>query len=267
MKEFLKENRWGILGLFIVGIITYGIRLVSSTISIDTECVMIDQIALCNGWFSMGRYVLAGIKYIEIIPFNIHIANIGMFLFFFLSILVWIRQLETLFGKRNKIANVLFGLLILTTPILAEQFGYTLQNIEVAFAFLLFSMGMGTIQKFVYENSKINGLISIVLFSVTFGIYQGFAPLFVTLCVFIHVVQEEKDIRKSFQAIIKYIVLFILLIGIYYLGGHIAREVLNIESSSYFKQQIYWRQEPISSTIFRITKSVGATLLRIWYQI
>lgn len=267
MKEFLKENRWGILGLFIVGIITYGIRLVSSTISIDTECVMIDQIALCNGWFSMGRYVLAGIKYIEIIPFNIHIANIGMFLFFFLSILVWMGQLEKLFDRRNKIANVLFGLLILTTPILAEQFGYTLQNIEVAFAFLLFSIGMGTIQKFVYENSKINGLISIILFSITFGMYQGFAPLFVTLCVFIHVVKEEKDIQKSFQAIMKYIVMFLLLIAIYYLGGYITRAILNIEPSSYFKQQIYWGQEPMSSTIIRMAKSVGAVVFRVWNKV
>lgn len=267
MKEYGKENKWVILALFIVGILTYGIRLISSTISIDTECVITDQVALCAGWFSMGRYVLAGIKYLEMIPFNIYVANIGMFIFFFLSILVWIRQLEKLFGKRNKIANLLFGLIILTTPILAEQFGYTLQNIEVAFAFLLFSLGMGPLQKYVYENSKINGLISLLLFSITFGMYQGFVPLFVSLCVFIHVVKEETDGKKSFQAIAKYLLMFILLIGIYYLGGTIAREVLQIESSSYFKEQIYWGQESITSTVFRTAKSVGATMLRIWYQI
>ena len=108
VKEFLKENKSTILGILIIGLITYGIKLITYSFSIDTEELIVDRTRLLTGWLMMDRYGLVFIKnIIDFAYINIYLANFIGFIFLYLSAIVCVYNMSMLTNNKDKRINVI----------------------------------------------------------------------------------------------------------------------------------------------------------------
>ncbi len=108
IKEFLKENKSTIFGILIIGLITYGIKLITYSFSIDTEELIVDRIRLLTGWLMMDRYGLVVIKnIIDFAYINIYLANFIGFIFLYLSSIVCVYNMSMLTNNKDKRINVI----------------------------------------------------------------------------------------------------------------------------------------------------------------
>ena len=83
IKQFIKDNKVTIITIFILGLIAYGIKLITYSYSIDTEFLLADREALLSSWIGISRYGLVFIKRIIDLPcINIYLANAVGFLLF-----------------------------------------------------------------------------------------------------------------------------------------------------------------------------------------
>lgn len=267
MKENIKNNIIVAVAILLIGIVAYSIKMAFYTISIDTEVLINNPDELLNSWISIGRYGLVYIKkFLGLIPINIKLTNILAFIIFYFSIIIWIINLNKLEGKNNKIANFAFGSIVITSPLLAEQFGFSLQSIEIALGFLFLSIAIFLIEK-VLEEEKLNLyiikiielVISTLLLSIVFCCYQAFIVLYVTICSYFVLVKSRNKIE--YKLIFKYIAIFAVSLAIYYITDIIIKDKMAVASSVYLKEQIYWRKEGIANTIYRTIASIGMFVL------
>lgn len=268
MKEFFRKNKITLLILFFIGIVVYGIRLFCYTISIDTEILINDPKTLLSGWIALGRFGLVGLKRIlGLIPINIIVTNIVAYIILYISIIIWIINLTKLENKSNNMANLAFGLIIMTSPLLAEQFSFTLQGIEISIAFLFIAIAMFFIERWLeiikeksYKWQKIIlPILSIILLTIAFGCYQAFVALFITICVFFVLVKYKEKI--DYMLIMKYAIIFFISLISYYAINSIVQKETGIVSSGYLTGQIYWGKESVLITIARIVVCIGITVL------
>ncbi len=107
-KEFLKENKKTILGILILGLITYGIKLIKYSFSIDTEVFLVDRTGLLNSWITIDRYGLVLIKkIIDFANINLYLANFVGFITLFLSIIVCVYNVSMISSNKDKRVNIL----------------------------------------------------------------------------------------------------------------------------------------------------------------
>ena len=104
----LKENKSTILGILIIGLIAYGIKLITYSFSIDTEELIADRTRLLTGWLMMDRYGLVFIKnIIDFASINIFLANLIGFIFLYLSSIICIYNMSMLTNNKDKRINVI----------------------------------------------------------------------------------------------------------------------------------------------------------------
>ena len=250
MKKFFYRNRLNLLLIFLFGALIYLIRVCFYTISIDTECLINNPDSLLDSWSSIGRFGLVGIKNaLHLLPINIVLTNLGTFIIFYLSIVVWLVNIERWQKKENKIANLVFGLSLISSPIFVEQFGFTLQSFEIAIAFLFVAIGIYFQGKWLETNKIWYILIAIILLEISITCYQAFILLYITICVFDYFIKYNN--KMNYKLILKYIVVFSILLLIYFFIDLYLVHALNIEKSSYLQSQMYWGKESFIKTIAR----------------
>lgn len=242
IKEFIKENLISIIIIFVLGIIVYGIKLFTYSFSIDTEALLTNRENLLKSWISISRFGLVFLKKIfDIAYVNLYIANwVGFFLLFISSILC-IYNINIITNKNNKVANVLLGGLIVTSPIIVEQFNFTLQCVEVSIALLLLNLAFTIINKSIIRDKIDFKIIFSVIFVVlAFSCYQAFVPLMITLSAFyILLFFKEKDEIK-FTILLKFIIIFAIGIVVYKIIGNIVMQITNVKETPYMSSQILW---------------------------
>ncbi|MEG1597742.1 MAG: glucosyltransferase domain-containing protein, partial [Bacilli bacterium] len=132
-KNYLLKSKSFILIVLIFLLLSFGIRLISNSISIDTELYMIAAGELEASWQGMGRWGLVLLNKLImgnlfIIPFSnlltfINILTYSILINFLLYSLLNDKN-KQLFTKYQFILTAIF----ITSPIFAEQYGFTLQN-------------------------------------------------------------------------------------------------------------------------------------------
>lgn len=270
IRRFFSENKIAIITVFLLGIITYAIKLTKYSISIDTEYMINAPEALLTSWISIGRYGLVFFKRIlNLVLVNIYITNIVAFLFLFISIIIWMYNIYKITNKNNKIGNILLGGIIITSPIIVEQFNFTLQCVEISLAMVLLSTAFTIINNWVNKKQKnILMLIPALAFIVlSFGCYQSFVPLYILFTTFsfllIYKIDETITWKESIIMLLKYILIFIISFVIYKGIDALILKCLNISSTAYLNNQIFWGKEPKIETVKRIIRNVGETIVGI----
>ena len=239
MKEFFKTNKYNLLIVLLVGLLIYSIRMIFYSISIDTEVLINNPEQLLNSWMSIGRFGLVGIKKLfNLVPININLTNIFTFIIFYISIVIWMMNVEKFQKVKNKYSTLVFALVLIASPIFAEQFGFTLQSLEMSIAFLLLAIGINFQEKYLNTNKIWYVLITILLLVISFMCYQAFIFLYITICAFDYFVKYKGKI--DYKLILKYILIYIISLVIYYGLTQILTNVLNIEKTPYLLNQIDW---------------------------
>lgn len=158
-SNFLTKYKFLISIIFIIGIIVYGIKLFSYSISIDTEVIIHSHDGQIRSWLSIGRFSLFVLKKVLMLnPFNPYLANMIMIVCFISSVIFLIYILKKISkDKINSVSIFIFSLIIITSPILAEQFNFTLQAAEVAISMLFLNFAFVFFLKWLKQK---NGYIS-----------------------------------------------------------------------------------------------------------
>ena len=239
MKDFFKRNKYNLLIVFLVGFFIYSIRIIFKVISIDTEVLINEPNILLNSWMSIGRFGLVLIKKIfNLIPINIQLTNIFTFVIFYMSVVIWMINIEKWEKSKNKYEILIFGILLIASPIFAEQFGFTLQSLEIAMAFLIFAVSIYFQEKYIETNKIWFALIIISTLVFSFMCYQAFMFLYITICIFNYFIKYKG--KMDCKIIIKYIVIFVIAVVLYFIINEILLNVLDIQKTSYLMEQIKW---------------------------
>lgn len=252
--------------IFLFGIITYGMKLFFYSISIDTEVIMTSFDGQMRSWYSIGRFGLGIIKwFFNFNPFNPYFANWVMVLIFILSVVLLAFILESNYKKLSNLKLFIFSLMIISSPILAEQFNFILQGAEIAIAMLLLDIGFFLFTVYLDSKKIVFGLLAIPFFAISFGCYQAFLPLFIAIVVWIGFLKNQNGEYKRSKENIRYIAISILIFIASYLFStfltKLCMSYLSITSTSYLKEQISWLHSPFKDNVKNLYEYVKNVLL------
>ena len=264
IKNFIVKYKISFIGTIILTFIIYGIRLFNYNISIDTEVLINSFNEQITSWNSIHRYTLGIIKNLfHLYPFNYYLSNFLMILFFFLSIYFLYYIIDSTFMKSraNNKKIILFNLLIISSPIFAEQFSFTLQCAEVAISLFIFDIGLFFFLKSFQKNRYL--FISIICFIMSLGCYQSFMTLLISMLLLLLLIKNQDGMNKKEN--IHYIYKSILVIIISFIGylivGNIINSFLHITPTSYLKEQIEWFNHTIPYCLIKIFGFIGKVLI------
>lgn len=255
IMNFMKSEKLILSLIFILMFVIY-FYYFNNIISIDTEHFIINKNELLNSWIGINRFSLVFIKNIINIPFNILITRIFTFILFYISIIIYTYLFSKWINNKEKLIKFIIAILISTTPIFAEQFGFTLQSAEIAFGLLLFGINFILLENYFNGKNKINLLISIIMTTFCFGLYQAFVPLYIAISIFYLLTHENKKIKEL-------IIMFFISFAIYYLIGYVVKNYIYQVNSTYLSNSFNWKNISLLKNILRIGYFGVTTLLGI----
>ena len=258
--EFVKKYKIPFIFLFLIMFVIYA-YYIQNIVSIDTEHYINDPKGLLQGWISLDRWGLVLIKNVVIgLPFHIVLVRILTVLLFLAATLLY----TYLFTKWSRIENqwILFltSLAIATSPIFAEQFGFTLQSAEIALGLLLLAIDFIFIEKYLTKHKQSNFFTSILLTTFCFGLYQSFVLLFISVCIFYILTHDHKNIGK-------FLLIFFISFGLNSIIIYILKNYIYQVNTSYLTNNFKWKTDGILKCILRIGYFGVTTLLgRAYYH-
>ena len=158
--------------------------------------------------------------------------------------------------KSNLFKNVLPIILLISSPIMLEQYGFTLQSPEVSFGLLLMMITFILTYYYLKDNKKLYLLIIIPLLVLCFGIYQSLLNLYV-LGALISIYKIGNNYKRN---IIKTFIIFLISTILYYIISKLCINIFNIETSSYLTSKIGWTND-ILSTLKILAKDIIKVLI------
>ena len=155
-----------------------------------------------------------------------------------------------------------FGGIILTSPIIVEQFNFTLQCVEVGIAFLLINLAFTIINKCILNKSSYFLLsIPIAFITIAFSCYQSTIPLMITFSAFFAMLFFKEEDEKIIKIIIEYVIIFLISFFAYKIIGVFIHKFAHIGKSTYLANQILWGQLPIKNIILDVIKEIFNIIL------
>lgn len=247
MKE-MKKHLYTIV-LVIITIISYYYKIFFYNISIDTERIINNKNAIYLEWIGLYRPGLVIFKKItELIPFNIQVTNVVVLFILIITVKLWCKLFRKIFNKKNELAEFAFCAIIISSPIFAEQFNFSLQCLEISIALLLNTFAFYKINKYFEENKSIDYIISILLLIFIFSCYQSFIFLYITIALFFilthdtnNFIERSKVYLKIFlSSVICYVIVIFVFKNIFYIN----------ETSNYFQNNYLSSFKIIYSVIY-----------------
>lgn len=264
--SFCKKNKYFIIFCFIISYFTYFIRLNNYSVSIDNEYPIKGGGNVFNGvgnsWISIRRWALVLLTYVVRLGdrFNPFYSNL-VCLFFFNLFVILVSYLFYKYMKNNKYIIYIFGSAILTSPLYADQFCFTLQNAEVAIGLCLVALATYLSFKAVYENNIASYIMGTLVLAFSMGIYQAMYIVYITLVVglFFAKISTEKssNIKKEILNILKFITIFVIAHIITTIIANIFINVLNLNGQNLLTTTT-WKRCPTRMCI----KIIKNTLIR-----
>lgn len=267
LRAWLRDHKKGALFVAAFSVLVFGIKLFYHDVGIDSESIFTDPDRYNWVWCCTGRYGLVFTKLLfgfsHMIPYG---ANLLMLLTLnatalLLSFLVfkWSRgQVDSRFFYP------VFGVMFLSSPILAEQFYFTLQSFEIAWAMLLCVTAAYFAGKLAYgPRYRLRGeseqwlmaaarfgLPAVLLMIWAFATYQAFTVFYiiVVLVSYLLTFQAEKSVKSSrshFFGGLRQVVLFLAGIS----GWWVIHKILVkffFEEMQYTANMILWKVDPAS---------------------
>ena len=181
----LKRCRYALILLFAGALLLHLPALHSTLPGIDTEGVIAGPEGMYQSWLSIGRQGLVFTKYLlGNRSFNPFLAS-GLSLILLVTACaaaVWLG--EELTGRTEgfrgeSLLAFLFGMAVLSHPIVTEQLYFSLQSLEIAFALLVLELCLLLAHRWALQKDRLCLLLCAFLLLLPFSSYQAMVPLFI----------------------------------------------------------------------------------------
>lgn len=262
-REYLRQNFKMILGLACFTLIFCLLRLLSDTISYDTdEWLAVPQNTLTH-WLSISRYSLVFLKYCFGVKTSLFVLNTATYIQVFIYTVLFLFFLN-LGGKSSLPRDFLCGAVLISSPILLEQYYFTLQSAEVSFGMVCMMLSfISTYQMLAPAvSSKMRifyGAKALFLAVFSFGIYQAFVNLYIIGALIILYKRNDETAKKNLTGILSCLFLFLAALGSYLLISACAIRLFHITPDSYLS--ILWFKEPLPSILRDLVSMIGRVIL------
>lgn len=247
IKNYIIRNYRIIIGLFLLVVATYSIKIFNYNLSIDSEVTVNDITANNIPWIATGRWALALMgKFLHFGGrYNPFFSNIVMAIFFTLSIVILSYVISSIFDnkKSEKKVLILLGTITLTSPVIAEMLNFTMMTAEVAIGLSLVSLSIYFTYLAVYKKNKTCYPITVLILAFSMGIYQAFFTLYMSLVAYVYLVEIIKNkpyFKELLIHIIKIVIIFIISYGLCNLITKILLAHYGLLESKYLTNQINW---------------------------
>lgn len=188
------------------------------------------------------------------INFNLIIANIAALIVFVLSLIILSKDIVK--NKNDYLSRLIFILIIITSPLIAEQFVFTLQIFAISLGYLFLILSFKLINAYIYANKK-RYIIPIIIMLLLFLVYiKPFCLLYITISVIYFIVNKydkNNTLKEFIPIVLKYIILLILGLILSKVLSILMMNVLNVSSSNYLINQIGWSVHGIKGILYVAT--------------
>lgn len=186
LKEFIINNKVNVVFTFMLGFITFGIRIVYLNYGMDTFNYMYDNHEYLNHWIKIGRPGMYFFKKLFGSYMNIWLANISFAIFLCITSLglcfLAVRKLQLRGNSIEKNKLFIISSILITSPLFIQQYYFDLQNFEFSFAMFLIVIAVISNLYINPNNKYLISIFQIIGFLIVFSIYQSF-PLFVIIII------------------------------------------------------------------------------------
>ena len=226
---------------------------------IDSE-VVINIPGTTYNWLEIGRY---GLVFCRLLLgtnwYNPYYTGILLLLFLWLTVLTLTYLTGRLFPKLPIPVTALGSLVFITYPTFSEQYYFHYQSAEVAFGLWLSMIAAGFFYDFLKSGRLAGFVFSLLIYILTFSIYQSFIPL--ALCSYlgiflVHITQREHPDFSVRRGISGSILHFLLAFGI---SQGIDR--IFFASSDYLGDQIIW---VYATSVWEALRAVVSTCIKMF---
>ena len=175
----------------------YGQRIVYYPMSIDSEIALQYQDGMIESWIAMDRFGSGFTKWLfgfsRFVPYaSVFMMLIALFLFgmgFDFCVYEW-----TGGEKGYGLFYYIFPAAFVSAPCLAEQFYFTLQCFEVAFAMVLSLLAVYAMSRWAYfRGSGLWAVLCMAFMVWAFGTYQAFIPFYIALTLIAFILWYLRD--------------------------------------------------------------------------
>lgn len=268
--KFLWNNRWCIFLTCMMILLIYGYWIFDANPHIDTE----DFINTPYSVYGLqsgrpGKFFTSFMFRLR--WYNPFMSNMfGFALFCVCAVLL--QYFLYRFGNIRGILSSIFAVIVLCSPIMVEQIYFFSQIFEMAWAYLICIIAVMLSYHAILHRAKLAYIGSIICLVWTFGTYQIYTVLFVTLVVvgFLllsekWIFQEKADVKILIYRILKLVSIFVIAYGINMIINHIWFS----EGMSYLNAMRYWGKDSVITCIKNIYLHIYSAMTggRIHYTI
>ena len=256
--QYICRNTWMIIGVTLITVLCQGRLLLLFSVGIDTEAIMVDKESLIASWLTIGRQGLVLLKFLteDGTLFSPLYAGARTVIFLVLTCILWGYLFTEVAGKDHKIAAATFGVILVTHPILSEQFYFKLQAAEVALSFALMAVCLLHAHRFALTKCVRFGIVAYLLMLLLFSVYQVMNALFLfgmVVCFFLHFIyREEWWIGREIWR-------YVWRVGALFILGFTSNQVIArlwFTGTDYISSQVRWGVEPVTECLLQMIRHV-----------
>ncbi|MCI9592421.1 MAG: hypothetical protein HFG42_18165 [Lachnospiraceae bacterium] len=244
--QYFKENLLSNIMLLLLILSAYGIRLAYYTVGLDTAGMLANYEGVMKHYISIGRFGVSFTKMLlgfdTLQPWELSFLTI---LFLYLAILVWgflFAQFSLKINAKDLKYTWIFGAIFITSPLLAEQFVFTLQGFEVALSLNLCAGAIYSSFEWIKSKKQIYALYTAGLLAYSVGTYQSLIIIYIIAVIAIFLLLYDSLSKKEKQELIaKQIIICVSSLMLYFFIDKLISVLLDIPPSQYLEESfIAW---------------------------
>lgn len=258
--EYLKNNKFYFLIVFIIFIAIYGIWIFNDFVTTDAEPMYTAQGAadIYNSWIALGRWALVFLKKIlGVWIINPFFALTIFIIGFPISSMMWnhIFQKWLDMDEEKYSGRIIFDLIYLTCPIWGYQFSFRNQIEGIVLFLVILPISVFLLSKWLDGGSIAYAVIAMFGIVFSFSGYQAFLIMYaeaVIIYFFCNIIKGKIKRKQFYIRLFKVIIYTVAAYILYQLSIKIVAEFLNVSRegySGYLLSQIPWFSENISDCI------------------
>lgn len=256
-------------------------RIIFYNVGYDTDRFLLNAEISMQEWISSGRYVMSYFtKYLCLSMLDLRVLNAICCLLVFVYTILFIRFLKLdndcksggdseqtqalrawgrfdLFMDRRK--ELVLAIVFSTTPLFMEQYYFTLQCVQVAFATILMMLAFYTTYFFLRDKRWWYGLLTVLLVALCIGFYQAFANVYIVGVLICLYKLNEEDTKQNLARIAGSIICLGVALLLYYVGLKLAQRATGFYDNGYLANG--WLTLPFGEACFTVAASIGEVML------
>ena len=250
-KDYCKSNKNLIFWIIPFALLSHGVSLFYYKIGIDSEQAIYNYDKSFNPdlWIGQGRFGIAVLKRIfgtgiVTVPiFNITISCIALVISIYL--ILYLLNRNNIFND-DKIANVIFSIMFITSTQLVMYLTFTMYSFGVSVGFLITTVSIIFATRYSLDKHFIQDLIvSCVLMILGISIYQSFINFFILGVCLVLIINKTNcksiSLKCQINQIINYIMILAISVSSYSLINYILIGIFG--SSGYIESFIGWGKQ------------------------